>query len=199
MMKLALVLLFSCSISRAAQKTLHAISNINGSSITLALDLHDGQCGLNELDLGSLKITKLSCPEDLKQEEVIGLFRFNDGIILISQWTTGGGKPPSIRFYDEKKKTWKTLGKLNCVSFDTLMIKGGVLRAECEEEPLESKKAGMMTMILPQRTWQAKVTLPRTKETFREFTVKLEGPIFHWTAMVIEDGKSTKRVAVDGL
>jgi len=189
----------SFSMATPQGKTLHAISNIDQSTVTLALDDPRGKTSFRELNLKTLKTELLPPPIDLEAEEVLALFRFAKDLILISQWTAGGGKPPSIRFFSGEKKDWSLLGRLNCISFDNIEIEKGKLKVRCEPDILKGKKAEITSFTLPSKKWKAKAVLPRMLERSGELSVSLEGPMFRWSEITIKNGTSVKKVSVEKL
>ena len=121
---------------------------------------------LVRFDMGAKKFENLPWSSEIGSEEVLGLLLLSDRLLLISQWTAGGGKTPHLHTYLLKEKKWAAVKDLPCISFDKVTIKGGQLTVNCEEDYLKKTKAGDQSIAIETaKSEKLSVTLPLTKVT----------------------------------
>lgn len=184
------ILLGAILLNSSAHAAIQGMSNISKDQVVVSLE-DDESSGrsLILLNLRTLAKQKISLPADTESEEVMGLVLSPSHLILISQWTAGGGKNPYIHEYDIAKKQWAKKKELNCLSFDRVEIKGSVATIPCEAGG--SKKVDLgLNLKTP-----LKVVFPLKQDKQGADSVKLSGgSIFRWQMLEVQEGKKAKKI-----
>ncbi|MGZ3798427.1 MAG: hypothetical protein ACXVB1_18805 [Pseudobdellovibrionaceae bacterium] len=196
-MKITLLFLaFIFSSAAFSTEKIHSISNVNGSSVVV--EVWGDQRKLLFVNLETAKTQTLPWPEQVKSEEILGGILLSDRLYLISQWTSGGGKMPTVHEYDRSIGSWiQKKQTINCISFDTLEIKSSVLTIHCEADPFKEIAAHDVKIPLTTKSVENfKIVLPLTTSAEGVFAYQLEGSLFSWTALnILKNNKVTKNLS----
>lgn len=87
---------------------------------------------LIEIDLKSGERKNYPAPEGTQNHSAVAVFLDSQKLILISQWTQEGGMNPKVHVYDKKAMKWRSVGEIDCPSFDKVSFKKGSLSVNCE-------------------------------------------------------------------
>lgn len=188
MKNLSLILLMTC-LSFSSYAALKGASNITDNKVILSVQKdEESQPALVVLNLKNAAKEKISLPKDLGKEEIMGLLLFPEHVVMISQWTTGGGKNPHIHEYSFKDKKWKKPSELSCLSFDTVEVKASDLSVECEEGGVKKTSLSFKAEI------PLKLVLPLESDKKGNLQYKLSGgSMFSWKTIDFQEGKKPKK------
>lgn len=182
--------LATCLVSSPGYAAIQGMSNISKDQVVVSVE-DDESTGrsLILLNLRTLAKEKISLPADTESEDVMGLVLSPSHLVLISQWTAGGGKNPFVHEYDIAKKQWAKKKELNCLSFDRVEIKGSVATIPCESGG--SKKVDLALAVKK----PMKVVFPVKQDKQGVDSVKLSGgSIFRWQMLEVQEGKKAKKI-----
>lgn len=143
MKNFSLLLLLISLCATPAYAGIQGASNIASQKVVLnVLDEDSNERALVLMNLQTTAYKKIKKPSDLESEEVMGMVLFKDHLLMISQWTTGGGKNPKVHQYSLKSGKWTQPIEVDCLSFDTVEIKKTALRFHCEDKGTKTIKLG---------------------------------------------------------
>lgn len=199
-MKYFILAIILCGIPAQAASILSA-SNLAQKKIALVLSTGEEKKP-RELMLFRLEdhlSQKISWPEKVGQEEVLGLIQSEKSLLLISQWTSGGGKFPHLHHYSFSSGKWIELGEIKCRSFDQVKIEKKSLSVECEEDPLSDQKAQSVSFLLPENFDSVSLTFPLAKGSTAKISYELKGTMFSWEKLEVSQGKSKKLFTANDL
>lgn len=177
-------------LNSSALAAIQGISNISKDQVVVSVeDEESAGRSLVLLNLRTLAKEKISLPIGTESEDVMGLVLSPSHLILISQWTAGGGKNPYIHEYDFAKKQWSQKQELSCLSFDRVEIKGSVATIPCEEGGIKKVNLGLKVKA------PMKVVFPLRQDKQGSDTVKLSGgSMFKWQMLEVKEGKKAKKI-----
>lgn len=184
------ILLGALLLQSTAHAAIQGMSNISKDRVVLSVE--DDESSGRSLILMNLRTyakEKISLPAETESEDVMGMVLSPSHLVLISQWTAGGGKNPYVHEYDFVKKQWAKKKELDCLSFDRVEIKGSVATVACEA-------GGNKKVNLDLKMKEAvKVVFPVKQDKQGSDTVKLSGgSIFRWQMIEIQEGKKAKKI-----
>lgn len=196
---IALFLLLLAQESSAA--SIQAASNLQQDRLTLVVTTGEEKKPrrLLDLDLRNMTPKHLPWPMKSQEEEVMGLIRSPERLFVITQFTAGGGKLPNLHQYDFTKGSWKSLGRLDCLSFDSVEIRKNELLVECEADPRANKPAGVKRFSLPQNESSLKLILPVAHDNQGDTSFRLEGSMFAWDAVELSRKNTVKKLSATDL
>jgi len=202
-MKRTMIILYLAFIAASAEAVVKFHSASNALNGKVVVEVWGKGRDLQEIDLKSGESSPLPWPVELKDQEIIGSILLSDRLLVIAQWTAGGGKYPSIYQYDRKTKTWNSSKvSLDCISFDTVELSKSKLSVECEADPLKDKKPATVTAQLSglSITGPVKYVWPLTESVSGEYSYKLDGDILDWpTLRLFKNNQETKKIQAESL
>lgn len=173
-----------------ALASIQAVSNLSSQRVVInAYNQTTDKRQLLVMNLKTYAKEKIALP-NLDGEEIIGMVLFKDHMLMISQWTTGGGKDPRVHQYSFKDKKWlQTTEVLSCLSFDTVEVKKSTLKLHCEDQSAKMVKLDFRASSA------AKVIFP--VETGKDKSIEFKvtgGTMFNWDSLEVKDGDKPAKV-----
>lgn len=191
MKNLILLMMLIPVLPAFADAKIHSVSNIAGAKVVVEVAAKDRS--LLMLDLASGK--KEALPFPATEEEVMGTILLSDRLLLISQWTAGGGKPANLHELELKSRKWAAPREIACVSFDRVVASKNELKVSCEAGPFTESKAKDVTVKFGGKP-EAKVDLelPLAAYAREKFSYQLKGDLMAWDSMETKSPTGKKRV-----
>lgn len=192
---LILIILFG---AMAAEGQIKVISNLYNDQVMINI-FKKQRSQLVLFNPIEIKAEKIPMPKLNSKEEIIGLFIFETGQkdneeknkkdpaavkILIKQWTMGYGKPPQVLKLTHG--VWKSVGTLDCISFDQIEFAKNELKVQCEAERLNKKGKHEVTLKLDFSLAKSqKFVLPLSETSSKQARIVLNGSLLSWDKMQI--------------
>ena len=188
-MLVLMFMLLSPSAAYCAEK-IHSASNLEGGKVALELSAKERRLMLLNLSSG----VKEPLPWPPTEEEVMGTLLLPDRLLLISQFTAGGGKPARLHELEFRSKRWSAAKEISCLSFDQVSLKGNELKVQCEAEPGKEVKAREVALRIEGKAKkELKLELPVSADSQEKFSFRLTGPLMAWDALEVKTPTGQKK------
>lgn len=178
---------FMC-MSLPALASIQGVSNISDKRVAVnAYNADTETRKLVLLNLKTLEQQSITLP-DLEHEEIMGLVLLKDDLVMISQWTSGGGKNPNVHQYNLTTQKWADPIEVHCLSFDEIEIKKSILKLNCDDKKAKPVKLSIKTSS------PLKQVLPLVEQKNENVQLKLiGGSLFNWNSLEFVDGKKAAK------
>lgn len=94
----------------------------------------ESQSSMLEIKTEKMASKKITLPSELEHREIVSLVPVKGNkILVITQYTMERGDNPRLHVFDPLKKTWTSVGEVECISFAKLKLSGDKIVFSCEE------------------------------------------------------------------
>lgn len=125
-----------------------------------------------DLSLPTLNPKKIELPEGWRGREIFAIFPTTEKILVLSQWTFGGGDLPKYAFYERKKKTWSHSKSGGCIQFSQLVAQKDRLEFRCEDPGTGKPFSKTIAVRVPGVKRHRDIHFPQADSLSGEFRVR---------------------------